>query len=108
VANRLDRWADPPLLVLASLADEPKHGYAIIRDVSETMGVRLTAGTLYAVIARLEAVGLIEPLASADRRRPYQITAAGRAALAEQSARMGQVASLAQARLGERYGWAGA
>ena len=108
MANRLDRWADPPLLVLASLADEPKHGYAIIRDVSETMGVRLTAGTLYAVIARLEAVGLIEPLASADRRRPYQITAAGRAALAEQSARMGQVASLAQARLGDRYGWAGA
>lgn len=106
MANRLDRWADPPLLVLASLADEPKHGYAIIRDVSETMGVRLTAGTLYAVIARLEAVGLIEPLASADRRRPYQITAAGRAALAEQSARMGQVASLAQARLGDGYGWA--
>src|ERR1700677_5266491 len=77
VTKRLDRWADPPLLVLASLADEPKHGDAIIRDVSETMGVRLSAGTLYAVIARLEAVGLIEPLASADRRRPYQITAAG-------------------------------
>ena len=68
--NRLDRWADPPLLVLASLADEPKHGYAITRDVAETMGVRLTAGTLYAVIARLEAIGLIEPLASTDRRRP--------------------------------------
>src|SRR5580692_9363946 len=56
VINRLDRWADPPLLVLASLADEPKHGYAITRDVAETMGVRLTAGTLYAVIARLEAI----------------------------------------------------
>ncbi len=106
--NRLDRWADPPLLVLASLAGEPKHGYAITRDVAETMGVRLSAGTLYAVIARLEAVGLIEPLASADRRRPYQITAAGRSALAEQSARMGRIASLARARLGESCGWAGA
>ncbi len=107
MTNRLDRWADPPLLVLASLAEEPKHGYAITRDVAQTMGVRLSAGTLYAVIARLEAAGLIEPLAATDRRRPYQITAAGRAALAEQSARMGRIATLAQARLGEACGWAG-
>src|SRR5580658_2243084 len=103
MGDKLDRWADPRLLVLASLADEPKHGYAITRDVAETMGVRLSAGTLYAVIARLEAIGLIEPLASPDRRRPYQITAAGRAALAEQTARMGRIASLAQARLGTAY-----
>ena len=41
MTDRLDRWADPPLLVLASLADEPKHGYAITQDVAETMGVRL-------------------------------------------------------------------
>ena len=32
MTDRLDRWADPPLLVLASLADEPKHGYAITTD----------------------------------------------------------------------------
>jgi DNA-binding PadR family transcriptional regulator len=108
VINRLDRWADPPLLVLASLAEEPKHGYAITRDVADTMGVRLSAGTLYAVLARLEAVGLIEPIASTDRRRPYQLTAAGRAALAEETTRMSRVASLAQARLGEAIGWAGA
>ena len=81
--NRLDRWADPPLLVLASLAEEPKHGYAITRDVEETMGVRLSAGTLYAVIARLESQGLIEPLEADDRRRPYRITPAGAAALLE-------------------------
>jgi DNA-binding PadR family transcriptional regulator len=106
VIHRLDRWADPPLLVLASLAEEPKHGYAITRDVADTMGVRLSAGTLYAVLARLEAVGLIEPIASTDRRRPYQLTAAGRAALAAETARMSQVASLAQTRLGEGFGWA--
>jgi DNA-binding PadR family transcriptional regulator len=99
VTNRLDRWADPPLLVLASLADEPKHGYAITQDVAATMGVRLSAGTLYAVISRLEAQGLIEPLEAVDRRRPYRITSAGAQVLAEQSARMSQVASLAQARL---------
>jgi DNA-binding PadR family transcriptional regulator len=99
MANRLDRWADPPLLVLASLAEEPKHGYAITRDVAETMGVRLSAGTLYAVISRLEARGLIEPLEASDRRRPYRITAAGAQVLADETARMSEVASLARARL---------
>jgi DNA-binding PadR family transcriptional regulator len=108
MTTRLDRWADPPLLVLASLADEPKHGYAITRDVAETMGVMLGAGTLYAVISRLEAQGLIEPLDSVDRRRPYRITAAGAEALAQQSSRMSKVASLAQARLRSRLGMAGA
>ena len=102
----LDRWADPPLLVLASLADEPKHGYAITQDVAETMGVRLSAGTLYAVISRLESRGLIEPLESSDRRRPYRITAAGAQALAKQSERMSQVAWIARERLSTRYGWA--
>jgi DNA-binding PadR family transcriptional regulator len=104
----MDRWADPPLLVLASLADEPKHGYAITQDVAETMGVTLGAGTLYAVISRLESQGLIEPLDAVDRRRPYRITAAGAEALAQQSSRMSQVASLAQARLRSGLGMAGA
>jgi DNA-binding PadR family transcriptional regulator len=108
VGDRLDRWADPPLLVLASLADEPKHGYAITQDVAETMGVRLSAGTLYAVISRLEARGLIEPLESEDRRRPYRITAAGARELARQSERMSRVASLATERLRAHLGWAGA
>ena len=108
MSDRLDRWADPPLLVLASLADEPKHGYAITQDVAETMGVRLSAGTLYAVISRLEARGLIEPLESADRRRPYRITAAGARELARQSERMSRVASLATGRLRSHLGWAGA
>jgi len=108
VTSRLDRWADPPLLVLASLADEPRHGYAITQDVAQTMGVRLSAGTLYAVIARLEASGLIEPLESEDRRRPYRITAAGAQALAQESERMSKVASVARQRLSARLGWAGA
>ena len=108
MTDRLDRWADPPLLVLASLADEPKHGYAITQDVAETMGVRLSAGTLYAVISRLEARGLIEALESEGRRRPYRITMAGAQALAQQSERMSQVAFVAKERLNIRAGWAGA
>ena len=70
MGDRLDRWADPPLLVLASLADEPKHGYAITQDVAETMGVRLSAGTLYAVIARLE--GILAKLPSRSKPSPPQ------------------------------------
>ena len=108
MADGLDRWADPPLLVLASLADEPKHGYAIIQDVSATMGVQLSAGNLYAVISRLEARGLIEPLPLEGRRRPYRITAAGAQALAQQSERMSQVARVARERLSIRFKWAGA
>ena len=84
---------------------EPKHGYAITQDVAETMGVRLSAGTLYAVISRLEARGLIEPLESDDRRRPYRITMAGAQVLAEQSERMSRVAALAAERLRAHPGW---
>lgn len=102
----LDRWADPTLLVLVSLAGQPKHGYAIMQDVADTMGVRLTAGTLYAVIGRLESRGLIEPLESDDRRRPYQLTAAGASALAAQSERMSQVSLVASERLRANYRWA--
>lgn len=114
MADPLDRWADPPLLVLASLAEEPKHGYAIMQDVADSMGVRLSAGTLYAVISRLESRGFIEALQTEDRRRPYRITAAGANALAVQTERMHQVAALAARRLGGKklgtaaYGWAGA
>jgi DNA-binding PadR family transcriptional regulator len=106
MTDRLDRWADPPLLVLASLAEQPKHGYAITQDVAETMGVRLSAGTLYAVISRLESRGLIEALEAEDRRRPYRLTAAGARELAEQSERMQQVARVARERLRVQFGWA--
>jgi len=74
--NDLGRWSDPPLLVLASLAGGPRHGYAIIQDVADQTGVRLGPGTLYGAIGRLEERGLIEALPPVRRRRPYQLTAA--------------------------------
>ena len=95
----LARWADPSLLVLTSLAGGDKHGYAITRDVADSMGVALTAGTLYGVIARLEERGYIEALPSDDRRRPYRLTGTGARELAEQSQRMRQVAALAVRRV---------
>lgn len=69
---------DADLLILTSLAGGPKHGYAMIEDVATITGLRLGPGTLYGAIARLESRGLIRALQSTDRRRPYEITAAGR------------------------------
>jgi DNA-binding PadR family transcriptional regulator len=73
----LGHYSDPPLLVLTSLADGPKHGHAMIEDIVSLCGTRLGPGTLYGAIARLEQSGWIEPLAPDERRRPYRITAAG-------------------------------
>jgi DNA-binding PadR family transcriptional regulator len=70
-------YSDPPLLVLASLANGPKHGHAMIEDILQLCGTRLGPGTLYGAIARLEQQGWIEPLPVEDRRHPYRITAQG-------------------------------
>jgi DNA-binding PadR family transcriptional regulator len=75
------RYAGPATLILSSLADGPKHGYALTKDVESFAGVRLAPGTLYEALSRLEGQGLIEALESDDRRRPYRLTAGGAAAL---------------------------
>ena len=74
---------DPPILILTSLAGGPKHGHALSKDIEGFAGVVLGPGALYGAITRLEERGLIEPLESNDRRRPYRITAMGAAYLAE-------------------------
>jgi DNA-binding PadR family transcriptional regulator len=73
----LGSYSDPPLLVLASLANGPKHGHAMIEDIAGLCGTRLGPGTLYGAIARLEQRGWIAPLPAEDRRQPYRITAEG-------------------------------
>ena len=50
----LGRFADPSLLILTSLADGPKHGYAIMTDVAEFGDVAMEPGTLYGALTRLE------------------------------------------------------
>src|ERR1700734_3777861 len=75
------RYAGPATLILSSLADGPKHGYALTKDIEAFAGVRLAPGTMYEALARLDSQGLIEGLESDDRRRPYQLTAAGATAL---------------------------
>ncbi|MGH9480818.1 MAG: PadR family transcriptional regulator [Terriglobales bacterium] len=73
----LGRYSDPPLLVLASLADGPKHGHAMMAEIERMSGTRLGPGTLYGAIARLEREGLIEPLSPEERRQPYRLTPRG-------------------------------
>ena len=68
---------DPTILILASLADGDKHGYAIMEDIQVFAGMRLGPGTLYGAIARLESVGLIEALSDSGARRPYRLTPPG-------------------------------
>ena len=73
----MGRYSDPPLLVLASLADGPKHGHAMLEDIFLMSGTRFGPGTLYGAITRLEREKLIEPLPAEDRRQPYRLTPAG-------------------------------
>jgi DNA-binding PadR family transcriptional regulator len=90
---------DPTLLVLASLADGDKHGYAMMEDIQRFASVRLGPGTLYGAITRLEERGWIRPVAAQDRRQPYTITALGRRHLEEQVNSLNAVVKAAQRRL---------
>ena len=85
--------------LFCSLSDGPKHGYAITTDVAERTGIQLGPGTLYGSLAKLEKLGLIVPLPSEDRRRPYEITAAGRAALGTQLQRWSRIVETGRSRL---------
>ncbi len=91
--------------VLTALADGPRHGYGIVGDVAElSQGrVRLKIGSLYGVLERLAAEGLIE----ADReeahdgrlRRYYRLTSDGRRALAQEAELHAATARVVRARL---------
>lgn len=94
----LGRFSDPSVLILTSLSDGPKHGYAIMTDVAAFSGVGMEPGTLYGALSRLEKQGWIRPLETDERRRPYEITAAGQSVLAEQLKTMQQVVRTATLR----------
>lgn len=95
--------------VLVALASEPRHGYAIAREVEELTGGRITMGpgTLYGSLQRMTESGLIaeadnpgEDGRHADRRRYYRITPLGSDALRAESERLTRAVSVAQERLG--------
>jgi DNA-binding PadR family transcriptional regulator len=91
--------------VLASVAERPRHGYAIIQDVQASTGdaVVLRTGTLYNILKRLLEEGFIaeadrRPADDDERRRYYILTPAGRELLKAEAARLEQMVSLARAR----------
>jgi DNA-binding PadR family transcriptional regulator len=93
--------------VLLALAEEDRHGYAILKEVElRTRGeVRLSTGTLYGIIKRLLSDGLIlelrqRPAASEDdeRRRYYRLTPLGRAVAEAEAERLEKVVALARSR----------
>ena len=91
------KFSDPPLFVLASLADGPKHGHAILHQIESKHGVRLGPGALYGAINRLEAKGYIVPLPRKKRRQPYEITEVGRQFLESQLETLRRLTSAADA-----------
>ena len=91
--------SDPELLILSSLSEGPKHGYAIMNDIQAFAGVSLGPGTLYTAITRLVEKKLIVPQSSTGRQRPYRITARGATSLAEHLDDMRRVAAVGLARL---------
>ena len=100
------RYAGPATLILSSLAGGAKHGYALTKDILSFAGVRLAPGTLYEALTRLEAQRLIEPLPSEDRRRPYQLTPAGAAALQAHLRAQRQIADVGLRRQAGHWGTA--
>jgi DNA-binding PadR family transcriptional regulator len=90
------------VLILVSLADGPKHGYAIQQDVERVSGRRLGPGSLYGAIARLESAGLIEALEERGPRRPYRLSASGSRVLANELEQLRKVTSAGTRRLAAR------
>jgi DNA-binding PadR family transcriptional regulator len=100
----LGRYSDPGLLILSSLAGGPKHGYAMMEDILRFSGTQLEPGTLYGALARLEKRGWVEALPTAERRRPYRLTAEGLQALDAQLQTMQRIVSVGLDRLAETGG----
>ena len=93
------RFAEPAVMILISLAEGPKHGYAMTDDIEQVAGVRFGPGTLYGAITRLEGRGLIQRLDSEDRRNPYKLTALGEKALRARLASLQAIARIGHRRL---------
>ena len=98
------RYAGPATLILSSLADGPKHGYALTKDIETFAGIRLAPGTLYEALSRLESQKLIEAVPSDDRKRPYKLTATGAAALRAHLDVQRQTAEVGLRRLAGNWG----
>jgi DNA-binding PadR family transcriptional regulator len=98
------RGNDPTALILTSLASGEKHGYALLQDIEAFAGVTLGPGTLYGAISRLEERGLIEPVGSEGRTRPYRLTLDGQAQLEATLADLRTIVEVGSSRLARQPG----
>jgi len=102
--RRVAPLTEPVLLILISLAEQPRHGYALIKDI-ETLSngrVRLSTGTLFGAIRRLLEDGWIARFRQEDTSRDkqaYRLTAAGREGLRLELDRMKQLTRAGHTRL---------
>lgn len=96
----LGRFLEPTIFILISVANHEKHGYGMMEDIKESYGVDIGPGTLYGAISRMEKLGLIEPLPTVERRKPYQITQLGKEFLEERLYELKKVSLLGFERLG--------
>lgn len=100
---------EPTVFILAALAGGRLHGYGIISAVEEMSEgrVRLSAGTLYGALDRLERDGYLEHAgeesAGGPRRRYYALSAKGRLLLQDEVARLTATAGQLQSALGQAW-----
>ncbi|GAK08066.1 MULTISPECIES: PadR family transcriptional regulator [Geomicrobium] len=94
------KFSEPSLLILISLAEKSRHGYAIMEDIQSNYDINLGPGTLYGAISRLEKAGYIRVLESEDRKKPYKLTKEGSVYLTQQIEELQKIATLGSKRLG--------
>ena len=99
--------SEPVLLVLLSLAEQPRHGYSILKDI-ESMSdgrVLLSTGTLYGALQRLLDNGWIERVQEENTprdRRTYRLTSRGRRNLQMEIERMRHLTEMASLRVARK------
>ena len=98
---------EPVLLVLLSLAEQPRHGYSILKDVERMSAgrVRLSTGTLYGALHRLLDQAWIERVEEDESlrdRRAYRLTSRGRRNLQREVERMRHLTKLATLRIARK------
>lgn len=99
--------SEPVLLVLLSLAEQPRHGYSMLKDIEAMSGGRVlsSTGTLYGALLRLLDQGWIERVEEDDAprdRRTYRLTSRGRRNLQMEIDRMRHLTKLAGLRIARK------
>jgi DNA-binding PadR family transcriptional regulator len=95
---------EPVFLILASLADQPRHGYALLQDIQQMSDDRviLSTGTLYGALRRLLEEGLIERFQQKDKSRDkqaYKLTVEGRRQFQLEIGRMKELMQIGNSRM---------